>query len=266
MNIIKLAFKMAAAVQIFFGKTRRFYYMVMLLGCRCPKCNRSLTMVAEGRCRCSSCKHEFDPTAEFQRCPACGGVPVLRVRRYQCKACGSVIRSRFLFDDLVFDAEYFRDKMAASRQRKKEQRERVRKMLADSRSDGLSLQVADLSDTPGLVDALNSLTAGTDTGLGFTVQSHDEFNLGRYEKHIQAHIGDYPVSLVDIPHLSNGRKDLIWRFIAIIFLAHTGIVDIWQDGQDIMVIKHEANTEGQGVFGELEETDGVERPLGGIEA
>ena len=42
----------------------------------------------------------------------------------------------------------------------------------------------------------------------------------------------------------NTRKDLIWRFIAVIFLAHIGVVDIWQEGQDIMVVKHEVNGKG----------------------
>ena len=265
MNIIKLAFDIQAAVQNFFGKARRFYYLVMLFGHRCQKCNSALTMVAEGMCRCNSCEVEFDPTVEFQRCSKCGGVPVLRVRRYYCKECKVEVISKFLFDTLPFEREYFKAKMAESRQRKKEQTERVRKMLAESRSADLPLQIGNLNDMPGLVEALNSLTADLDANL--TVQYRDKFDLNRYERHVQAHIEDYPVNLLDIPAISeNARKDVIWRFIAVIFLAHTGIVDIRQDGRDIMVIKHETDTEGQGVFGELEEADRVERPLGRIEA
>ena len=208
MNIIKLAFDMAAAVQNFFGKARRFYYMVMLLGHRCPKCNNSLSMIAESICRCNLCKFEFDPTVEFQRCLQCSGVPVLRVRRYYCKDCSSEVRSRFLFDTLPFEREYFKGKMAESRQRKKEQMERVRKMLAESRSADLPLQIADLSDMPGLMEALNSLTAGMDTGSA--IQTGDEFDLRRYERHIQAYIQDFPVNLMDIPPQNeNSRKDVI---------------------------------------------------------
>ena len=265
MNIRKLAFDMAAAVQNFFGKARQFYYAVMLLGCRCPKCNSSLAMVAESKCRCKSCMYEFDPTAEFQRCSVCGGVPILHVRRYRCNDCGNDTRSKFLFDGMVFDGEYFREKMAESRRRKKGQRERVRQMLAESRSDALPLNAFDLDSAPGLLDALNGLTADLDAG--FEVRGRDDFDLRRYEMHIQAHIQDFPINLMDIPPLSdNRRRDVIWRFVAVIFLAHTGIIDIWQDGQDIMVIKHETNTEGRGVFGEFEEADRVERSLGGIEA
>jgi len=265
MNIIKLAFDMAAAVQNFFGKARRFYYMVMLLGCRCPKCNSTLAMVAEGKCRCSACEFEFDPTPEFQRCSACGGMPILHVRRYRCNDCGNDIKSKFLFDGMVFDREYFKAKMAESRRRKKGQRERVRQMLAESRSDALPLNAFDLDSAPGLLDALNGLTADLD--VGFEVRGRDDFDLRRYETHIQAHIQDFPTNLMDIPPLSdNRRRDVIWRFVAVIFLAHTGIIDIWQDEQDIMVIKHETNTEGRGVFGEFEEADRVEGSLGGIEA
>jgi hypothetical protein len=266
MNIITLAFDMAKAVESFVEKAKKFFYSVMLLGHRCPKCNGSLIMVPEGRCKCTSCGEEVDPTVTFQRCSACGGTPVLRVRRYQCSKCHSDIRSKFLFDDLVFNAEYFRVKVAESRERKKEQRERVRKMLAESRSSDLSLETIDLAGVPGLVGALNSLTAGVDTA--FDAESRDEFDLNRYEKHIKAHIQDFPLTLDEIPPLSreSARKDLIWRFIAVIFLDHAGIVDVWQERQDIMVIKREANRKRCGILGEPEKADGIQGSVGRVEA
>ena len=165
MNIRVLAFEMAEAVQAFMKKARRFFYGVMLIGHRCPRCNGKLAMVSEGKCGCVSCGKELDPTVVFQRCRVCGGIPVLRVRRYQCKDCGSDIESRFFFDGVVFDADYFREKMAESRQRKQEQRERVRQMLAESRSGDLPLEQADLSGVPGLLEALDALTVGFDDGL-----------------------------------------------------------------------------------------------------
>ncbi|MHC4259241.1 MAG: hypothetical protein ACYSTF_02335 [Planctomycetota bacterium] len=266
MNIATLAFDMAKVVEVFVQNARRFFYSVMLLGYRCPKCRGLLKIVAEGVCRCNRCGHELDPTVQFQKCSACDGTPVLRARRYKCNKCGSDIRSKFLFDGLVFDAGYFREKMTESRQRKKEKREQVRMMLADCRSPAMSLGIADLASVPGLEDALNSLTAGLSSN--FEIESRTEFNLKRYEEHIKAHIQDFPVSLDEIPPLSeeNTRKDLIWRFIALIFMAHAGVVNIWQDGPDIMVIRNETNREGQDVFGEPEEVDGIEGSVGGIEA
>jgi len=241
MNIITLAFDMAKAVEVFMQKAKKFFYSVMLFGHRCPKCNGSLTMASEGKCRCISCGKEFDPTVAFQRCSECGGVPVLRVRRYQCRNCGSDIQSRFLFDGLAFDADYFRQKMIESRQRKTEQRERVRQMLVESRSADLPLGAVDLAAVPGLLDALNSLTAGLN--IAFAIGSRGEFDLKRYESHIKAHLRDFSVSLRNIPPLSeNLRKDLIWRFIAVIFLAHAGIVDVQQQQEEILVIKREIDS------------------------
>jgi len=153
---------MAKAVESFVEKAKKFFYSVMLLGFRCPKCNGLLAMVAEGRCRCTSCGAEFDPTATFQKCSDCGGTPILRVRRYQCSTCHSDIQSKFLFDGSVFNIDYFRQKVAESRQRKKEQKERVQQMLAECRSDTLPLQAVDLDSVVGLVDALNGLTKGLD--------------------------------------------------------------------------------------------------------
>jgi hypothetical protein len=169
--------------------------------------------------------------------------------------------SKFLFEGLVFDPDYFRQRMAESRQRKQKQRERVRQMLAESRSGDLSLDRVDLGSVPGLVDALNALTAGI--GETIAIEAHGEFDLAAYESHIRDHVQDISLSLTEIPPLSgNSKKDLIWRFIAIIFLAHAGIVDIWQEGPAIMVKEHEANGERQDVFGESENADGVEGLVG----
>ena len=63
MDIIRLAFNMTTAVQEFVKKVRSFYYWVILLDYRCPRCNGSLVMVAEGRCKCNHCQNELDPTA-----------------------------------------------------------------------------------------------------------------------------------------------------------------------------------------------------------
>ena len=265
MNIVKQAFCLLEAVTGFAGRARKLYYAVMLLGHVCPACTGKLSMVSEGRCKCQSCGRQFDPTIAFQRCTSCGGLPELRVRRYRCTDCGTDIVSRFLFDGLVLDPGYFRQKMIESRQRRMQQQERVRKMLAECRSGALSLPAAELSSIPGLTDALNSLVIGA--GEGCSWKPDEAFDMKRYESHIQAHVQDFPISLDELPHLEdNPRKDRIWRFVAIIFLAHFGLIDIWQEGQEIMVMKHETDGEGQDIPGDLEGADGLEGSLGGIEA
>jgi len=237
MNIVTLSFDMAAAVHQLFVRARRFYYMVMLFGHRCPKCKGSLMMIAEGRCKCDSCKYEFDPTVEFQRCSSCGGIPVLRVRRYQCRKCGIDIRSTFLFDGLVFDSGYFCRKMAESRQRKKEQKQRVREMLEQCRSEPLTLDAPDLNSIAGLIDALNGLTTGIDVAI--PIELKGKFDLNLYQRHIESFLDTEPTNLREIPPLTeNLRLDLVWRFIAAIFLDHAGMINVYQQDQNIWVMKN----------------------------
>jgi len=264
-DIIRSAFRLVEAVTGFAGRVRQLYYAVMLMGHECPRCGGSLVMKGEGKCRCESCGDELDPTLAFQSCGVCGGRLELRVRRYRCTQCGADVASRFLFDGLAFDAEYFRQKMTESRQRKRELRERIRKMLAESRSPHLDPMPADLTALPGLADALNGLVAGTNEVVPW--HPGTGFDLKRYQSHVEAHIHEFPIGLDEIPALTEDvRNDLIWRFVAIIFMAHAGLVDVWQGGPTIMVMKHETDGEGQDISGDLEDVDRVEGPLGRAEA
>jgi len=264
-DIIRLAFRLAEAVTGFAGRARQLYYAVVLMGHECHRCGGSLTMVGEGKCRCESCGDELDPTLAFQSCGVCGGRLELRVRRYRCTQCGADVASRFLFDGLAFDSEYFREKMTESRQRKRDLQERVRKMLAESRSPHLDAMPADLAAVPGLMDALNGLVA--DASEATPWQPGTGFDLKRYQSHVDGHLRDFPIGLDGIPSLiEDARKDLVWRFVAIIFMAHAGLIDVWQEGSTIWVMKHETNGEGQDIPGDLEDADGVEGPLGRAEA
>jgi len=265
MDIIAWAFKLVGAVGRLADRARQLYYAVVLMGHACLYCGGRLTMVKEGLCRCRSCSRELDPTVAFQVCGTCGGRLELRVRRYRCKDCGADMASRFLFDGLAFDAEYFRQKMTKSRQRKRELRERVREMLAESRSPHLVVASADLNAIPGLVDALNRLVTGAAEAV--PRQPGAGFDLKRYQSHVGAYVHGFPIALDEIPSLvEDARKDLVWRFVAVIFMAHAGLVDVWQDGPTIMVMKHEADREGQDVPGDLEAVDGVAGSLGRAEA
>jgi hypothetical protein len=249
-QIIGLAFGLSEAVGRLKKHVKTYCYAVALSGYRCPGCNAGLVMTGESRARCAGCDHELDPTVEYQRCD-CGGTPVLMIRRYRCRDCGAEIRSRFLFDGLIFDTEYFRQKMAESREHKRELRERVRQMLAESRSCHVDVPAAELTGAEDLMQALNHLILDSRTQVWGPESG--KFDLARYQSHIQAHIRPFPISLREIPPLSEDvRKDLIWRFIALLFLDHAGLIRIWQDGQDIMVMPHETDTEGQGVPGDLE--------------
>jgi hypothetical protein len=265
MGIVEAALRLAGAVGVFREHARGFYYAVVLSQHPCPACGGKLAMIREGACCCRDCGNTFDPTIAFQRCSSCGGSIRLVLRRYRCRQCGSDVSSQFLFDGLVFDPSYFRGKMALSRQRKREQRERIRRMLAESRSGVIDVPGADLASIPGLAEALNGLSA--EAGEVFVWQPRKGFDLARYQSHIEAHLGPFAVSLEDIPALEEDRRrDRIWRFIALIFLCHAGRVDLQQDGPTILIIPHETYAKGQGLPGDPEGADGLERSLGGIEA
>lgn len=264
-SIIGMAFRMQEAVAAFRNRARAFYYEVMLSGCACPKCAGPMAMTGEGRSTCIHCEHNEDPTLAFQNCSACGGPPRLRVRRYVCETCGEEIRSQFLFDGLAFDAAYFRQKMVEHRERKKELRERVQAMLAGTRSGAIELGGIAEGDHAGLFAALDAMPLEAFTALA--PHFRDRFDLARYQTHIQAHLQTIPINLNQIPPLSDdARLDRIWRFIAVIFLAHAGHAHVWQEGDTIMLTLNETHRKRQAVPGDLEDLDGLEGPLGGAEA
>ena len=146
--------------------------------------------------------------------------------------------------------------MAESRQRQQQKLSQVRQMLAQSRSGAVEYNSIDLDSIPGLVAALNSLTQGIDEKL--LIELKGKFDLDRYQNHIKAYLQDFPIDLKGIPTLiENARKDLIWRFIAAIFLEHEKQIEIHQNNQTIW-LSHYVNRQRQDFSDGIEETDGVE--------
>lgn len=216
----------------------------MLSAHGCPSCGGSLKMIGESRCACCECSYEFDPTVQFQRCPACEGRLRLRICRYVCQKCRADVPSRYVFDGVVFDHEYFRRKMAESRERQRERRAERQQQVAENRSASAEPPPVDLASVPGLLQALNGLSAIPE--LAAWAPLIQGFDLQRYEAHLQAHIGAIERRFDDLPALDeNPRLDRIWRFIAIIFMAHAGRIRVRQQGPTILVAKtNETDTEG----------------------
>lgn len=265
LDIIQVAFVLAEAVARFVAHARAFCYAVMLSGHVCPTCGGVLAMVRDGACRCLVCAATFDPTVAFQTCERCGGRPRLRIRRYECGRCHAEIVSRFLFDGRVFDATYFRQKMTEHRERKQAQHERVRQMLAGCRSCPVEVAPLEFDGLAALRAALDGLTRSCEPVA--VVPQGSGFDLQRYERHVLAHSRVEAISLTEIPPLiEDPRRDLIFRFIAIIFLAHGGVVRVWQESSTIWVSHRETDREGQAVPGDVEDADGVEGPVGRAEA
>lgn len=239
-DIITFALALDAMLAQLMDRVRQFYYAVVLVGHACPECGGTLSMIREQRCTCRSCGHTFDPTVVFQPCGSCGAEPRVRIRRYECSHCGAEIVSRFLFDGLVFDAAYFREKMAEHRERRR--RERSEHLPAP-----IAERSPDLEPPPATLDGLGELNAILDALIrGDTrlprLSQRDEFDLRAYETHVKTHTGPIAISFEQIPPRSeNTPRDRIWRFIAIIFLAHAGTLDVWQERTTIWLKAHETH-------------------------
>ena len=107
-----------------------------------------------------------------------------------------------------------------------------------------------------MAEALNSLTLPPDVVALLPLCRG--FDLALYERHIQAQIGEGATCFDEIPPLeSDLRRDRIWRFVAIIFMAHHGVLELWQEREAILVMKRETYREGQAIPGASEAADGV---------
>lgn len=255
-EIVRRAFELVEAVERFVAHARAFYYEVMLCGLACRQCGGGLSMIGEGRCRCMTCAAEFDPTVVFQRCSACDGGVRLRICRYRCLQCGAVVRSRFVFDANVYNAEYFRERMAQSRQRMQERRQQARAAALESRSDVAEPPAIGLDSVPGLAEALNGLVGGAEVPA-WALRMTDAFDWRRYEAHLEACLPEYETRFDDLPALiDDARLDRIWRFVALIFLAHAGRVELRQDRSGLMVMRCGIDRERQGIPGNVEAADG----------
>jgi hypothetical protein len=125
-------------VQEYRNRVKAFYFDVLLSQYRCPKCSGSIHMVGQSECSCL-CGYRFDPTLAFQMSSCCMKPLTRKTFHYACSGCHKIVPSRFIFDERVFDAEYFREMMQDSRKRALVKKEEVRRLLAESRSGALTL-------------------------------------------------------------------------------------------------------------------------------
>ena len=103
-------------VEAFRQMAREYYYGVVLSRHSCPDCDGRLRMIGESECKCD-CGRVLDPTLYFQRSVCCGVGLARKTFHYACVKCGKSTPSKFIFDERVFDAAYFKDAMHEHRQR-----------------------------------------------------------------------------------------------------------------------------------------------------
>jgi hypothetical protein len=118
-------------------RARSFFFEVVLSPYECPVCGGRLKMTGTSECKCA-CGNILDPTIAFQKSHCCGDNLVRKTFHYACRKCDKTTPSRFLFDETLFDAGYFRDMMRKSREKSHKKKEAIRQLLAQSRSNTTS--------------------------------------------------------------------------------------------------------------------------------
>lgn len=179
----------------------------------------------------------FDPTTVYQKSCCCSAPLVKKYHHYACRVCGKVVPSLFLFDEAVFDREYFREKMRLSREKKwMEQAERQMVCLSE-RSGALPLIVdVNLEAIPGLVMDLDRLVGAS--GLSTDCQEFgDSLTLDDYKRHIIKLVESEMLFSCIEPLLSEERRDKVCRFVTLIFMEHDREVRLTQYGEDILVVR-----------------------------
>jgi len=218
-------------------KTKNFYFQVLLSQYNCPKCSGELTMTGQSQCSCS-CGNIFDPTLTFQKSSCCDAQLIRKTFHYACSRCKRTNPSRFIFDERIFDREYFRVMMQASRAKAKKKKQEMIKFLTEARSGELPLlQEPCLESVPGLVQNLDDLV-GADAPIpnnsGFEIDTG--FEMKDYRSHILSALGCGSRMFSSINRiLSDPREDRIWRFVTLIFMQHEQEVELNQYDNDLLI-------------------------------
>jgi len=232
-GIVKVEGRMAG----FKEHVKAFYFEVILSPYRCPQCQGPLRMTDTSQCSCA-CGNTFDPTLEFQKSACCGTKLVRRTYHYACSHCHEVVPSHYIFDERVFDKEYFREMMQEHRRRVRQEREEMKKFLAESRSGTLFLtEEPRLESLDGFVQELEAfIQSQPHVPLDSGFEPKSIFNMDRYRSHILSCLPNQGVRFSDIAQVDeNIRRDKAWRFITLVFMQNDRLIDLAQEGDDIWV-------------------------------
>lgn len=229
-------------------RVKDFYFEVLLSQCRCTKCSGFLHMTGQSECSCA-CGHRFDPTLAFQVSPCCMKPLTRKTFHYACSSCHKIVPSRFIFDERLFDAEYFREMMRDSRKRAMVKKEEIRRLLAESRSRELMLMDDPQFDAlPELFEDLDRFIQNNPYQLSnepFDLKSG--FDMTMYRTQILSLLPRFPVRFSDISPLTGDyRRDRVRRFITLIFMDNDREIYLQQHGDDLLIQRHynEAYAEG----------------------
>jgi hypothetical protein len=141
-----------------------------------------------------------------------------------------------------FDRHYFASRMAEARERRKIERiRRIGEILAQRSGPVVFDEPICLDAVPGLTDALNGfVNIPIPIEIIHRFMGRDDFDLEGFQQHILTSLGDSVTTFDDLPPLlEQERKDRVFRFITLVFLAHTRKIVLWQEEERIWVKKNE---------------------------
>lgn len=235
--LIRRIHQVQAHVDGYRRNIRIFYFDVILSTIDCPECGGRLQMTGQSECTCS-CGKILDPTIIFQKSICCDAKLVKKTFHYACARCHRSVPSRFIFNERVFDKEYFREMMRGARDRRKRKRKEIQRLLAESRSKTLVfMEEPALEKIPSLLYDLDEFIEGENLEFSVTIfENEDIFNIEKYWSHIQSMLGWEPIHFSEIPPIDDDyRRDRAYRFITLIYMQNDRKVDIEQEGNDLFV-------------------------------
>lgn len=222
------------AIDSYRERVRSFYFSVLMSKFCCPQCEGPFQLVGPSIARCN-CGAEFDPTVTFQRSCCCGAILVKRHSHYACCACDNLVPSIFLFDEVIFNSGYFRDRMRLSREQRRREQAEMRAILTVAKSGQLPLPDRfDLDDIPGLETDIDRLIGVEDTDRAIQKRV-TSLNIDDYRLHIVGLLGTELLFSTIEPLIPETRRDKVYRFISLIFMEQDREVRLSQYGEDILV-------------------------------
>ena len=229
-------------------RVRDFYFQVLLSQHTCPTCGNVLRMTGTSECSCQS-GHIFDPTVAFQFSQCCQARLIRKTFHYACSRCHETVPSRFLFDERVFDAEYFREMMRDHRDQAKSRRERIRRLLAESRSGTLFLrEELRLDALPDFLQDLDVFILGNPILLhGDAFEPKSDFDMAAYRSHILSLLHHHTLRFSGIsPLVGDDRRDRARRFITLVFMDNDREISLQQHGNDLLIQRYNNETYAEG--------------------
>ncbi|MCX5844163.1 MAG: hypothetical protein NT022_10535, partial [Deltaproteobacteria bacterium] len=214
----------------------------------CPWCGGVLAMTGQSECSCA-CGHVCDPTVAFQVSSCCQARLIRRTFHYACSHCHAIVPSRFIFDEKLFDKDYFREMMQESRRRAVSKREELRRLLAESKSGPLCLmEEPDPGTLSGLFHDLDQfIQAHPHLVSRDMFELNSDFNMTVYRTHILTFLTHHTIRFSEVsPLMGDYRRDRVRRFITLVFMDNDQEIDIQQYGNDLLIQRRNNETYAEG--------------------